>query len=131
MSAAARLVVEVGNVDTTKRAAIDEALLARIKGTGLPVSEPTHLYGADFSLISGFVNDFGKTTVSLDCRSMSVSWDVLSDEFAQSIVRLVYEIDESAETSVYVYNLDVEPDFEYYTNSMKELGMLDKEEASG
>jgi hypothetical protein len=81
--------------------------------------------------VSGYLNESGKTSVSLDVRSMSVSWDVLSDEFAKSLVRLVYEIDGEAETSVYVYNLDVEPDFEYYTRSMKELGMLDKKVVNG
>jgi hypothetical protein len=131
MSAAARLIVEVNEVDPKKEPMISAAILSRIKGTGLPTSEPSHLFGADFSLVSGYLNDSGKTSVSLDVRSMSVSWDVLSDEFAQSLVRLVYEIDGEAETSVYVYNLDVEPDFEYYTRSMKELGMLDKEQVNG
>jgi hypothetical protein len=126
MSAAARIVVEITNVAPQFEADIKDKVLQRISGTGLPTSEGStaHMWGADFSLVCGTV-DNGKIQVSLDARSMSVSWDVLTDAFAESFVRDVYAVDSEAETSVYVYNLDVEPDFEFHTSSMATLGMLD------
>ena len=52
-------------------------------------------------------------------KSISVGWDVLSDAFGEKIVRAVYEADPNAEASVYIYNLDREPDYETHTKAME------------
>lgn len=124
MSASAEVNINVKGVSHDKRDAVVSAVHLALLGTGLPDSPPDKnknvFYGSEYSF-SDTSSWEGTEFYSFDVytKSISVGWDVLSDAFGEKIVRAVYEVDPNAEASVYIYNLDREPDYETHTKAME------------
>jgi hypothetical protein len=125
VSASVEVNISVEGVALDKREAAVAAVNLALHGTGLPDSKNANLYGAEYSFSDTSSWD-GMSHYSFDImsKSLSVSWSVLSDEFVSSIVHAVHEVDPEAQTSVYVYNLDREPDYEGNTSAYKTLGLV-------
>lgn len=124
MSASAEVNINVKGVSHDKKDAVVSAVHLALLGTGLPDSPPDKnknvFYGSEYSF-SDTSSWAGTEFYSFDVytKSISVGWDVLSDAFGEKIVRAVYEADPNAEASVYIYNLDREPDYETHTKAME------------
>ena len=127
MSASVEVNITVKGVSHEKKDAVVSAVHLALLGTGLPdaASDKNAMFGADYTFADTSAWD-GYPTYSFDVytKSLSVGWDVLSDRFGEKIVEAVYAADPEAEASVYVYNLDREPDFETHTKAQKTVGAL-------
>ena len=127
MSASVEVSITVNGVSHEKKDAVVSAVHLALLGTGLPdtKSDKNAMFGSDyvFADMSGWA-DTPFYSFDVYTKSLSVSWDVLSERFGEKIVEAVYAADPEAEASVYVYNLDREPDFETHTKSQKTVGAL-------
>lgn len=127
MSASVEVSITVNGVSHEKKDAVVSAVHLALLGTGLPdtKSDKNAMFGSDyvFADTSGWA-DTPFYSFDVYTKSLSVSWDVLSERFGEKIVEAVYAADPEAEASVYVYNLDREPDFETHTKSQKTVGAL-------
>lgn len=127
MSASVEVSITVNGVSHEKKDAVVSAVHLALLGTGLPdtTSDKNALFGSDYTFAdtSGW-SDTPFYSFDVYTKSLSVSWDVLSERFGKKIVEAVYAVDPEAEASVYVYNLDREPDFETHTKSQKTVGAL-------
>ena len=127
MSASVEVNITVNGVSHEKKDAVVSAVHLALLGTGLPdaASDKNALFGSDYTFAdtSGW-SDTPFYSFDVYTKSLSVSWDVLSDRFGEKIVEAVYAADAEAEASVYVYNLDREPDYETHTKSQKTVGAL-------
>lgn len=63
-----------------------------------------------------------------EVRGWSVSYEVFGQEWSASLVRELYQLDDSLDVEVYVYNLDREPDASYTTREGKRFLQEEKEE---
>lgn len=127
MSASVEVNITIRGVSHEKKDAVVSAVHLALLGTGLPnaASDKNAMFGSDYTFVDTSEWD-GDPTYSFDVytKSLSVAWDVLSDRFGEKIVEAVYAADAGAEASVYVYNLDREPDFETHTKAQKTVGAL-------
>lgn len=127
MSASVEVNITVNGVSHEKKDAVVSAVHLALLGTGLPdtKSDKNAMFGSDYTFAdtSGWA-DTPFYSFDVYTKSLSVSWDVLSKRFGEKIVEAVYAADAEAEASVYVYNLDREPDFETHTKSQKTVGAL-------
>jgi hypothetical protein len=125
VSASVEVNISVEGVALDKREAAVAAVNLALLGTGLPDSKNTNPYGAEYSFSDTSTWE-GMSHYSFDItsKSLSVSWDVLSDEFVGKIIHAVHKVDPEAQTSVYVYNLDREPDFEGHTSAYKTIQLV-------
>jgi hypothetical protein len=55
-----------------------------------------------------------------EARGWSVSWDVFEQEWADSLVKAIYEVAPEADTELFVYNLEREADVVSRTIMVKE-----------
>lgn len=56
-------------------------------------------------------------------RGYSVSWDVFEQEWADNLVKAIYEVAPEADAELYVYNLEREADVASYTKRIKEVAV--------
>lgn len=125
MSASVEVNISVEGVALDKREAAVAAVNLALHGTGLPDSKNANLYGAEYSFSDTSTwAEMTHYSFDISSKSLSVSWDVLSDEFVREIINAVHKVDPEAQTSVYVYNLDREPDYEGHTSAYKTVGAL-------
>lgn len=126
MSASVEVNITVKGVSNEKREAVVSAVHLALLGTGLPdtTSDKNAMFGSDYTFAdtSGW-SDVPFYSFDVYTKSLSVAWDVLSARFGEKIVEAVYAADAGAEASVYVYNLDREPDFETHTPTQKTVGV--------
>jgi len=126
VSASVEVNISVSGVALDKREAAVAAVNLVLLGTGLPESKSENPYGGAEYSFSDTSTWEGMSHYSFDIssKSLSVSWDVLSDEFVGKIIHAVHKVDPEAQTSVYVYNLDREPDFEGHTSAYKTIQLV-------
>ena len=127
MSASVEVNITVKGVSHEKKDAVVSAVHLALLGTGLPdtKSDKNEMFGSDYTFAD--TSEWSDTpfySFDVYTKSLSVSWDVLSDRFGEKIVEAVFAADPNAEASVYVYNLDREPDYETHTKSQKTVGAL-------
>jgi len=127
VSASVEVSITVKGVSHEKRDAVVSAVHLALLGTGLPdaTSDKNAMFGSDYTFAdtSGW-SDTPFYSFDVYTKSLSVAWDVLSERFGEKIVEAVYAADAEAEASVYVYNLDREPDYETHTAAQKTVGAL-------
>jgi len=127
VSASVEVNITVKGVSHEKKDAVVSAVHLALLGTGLPdaTSDKNAMFGSDYTFAD--TSEWSDTpfySFDVYTKSLSVAWDVLSARFGEKIVEAVYAADPEAEASVYVYNLDREPDFETHTKSQKTVGAL-------
>lgn len=127
MSASVEVNITVKGVSHEKKDAVVSAVHLALLGTGLPdaASDKNAMFGSDYTFAdtSGWA-DTPFYSFDVYTKSLSVGWDVLSERFGEKIVEAVYAADPNAEASIYVYNLDREPDYETHTKSQKTAGAI-------
>lgn len=64
-----------------------------------------------------------------EVRGWSVSYEVFDQDWSASLVRELYQLDDSLDVEVYVYNLEREPDASYTTREGRRFMESEKEEA--
>lgn len=58
-----------------------------------------------------------------EARGWSVAWDVFEQEWADSLVKAIYEVAPEADAELYVYNLEREADVVSRTKGIKEVAV--------
>lgn len=127
MSASVEVNITVKGVSHEKKDAVVSAVHLALLGTGLPdtKSDKNALFGSDYTFAdTSEWEDYPTYSFDVYTKSLSVAWDVLSDEFVSKIIQAVHKADPEAEASVYVYNLDREPDYEGHTVAYKTIQLL-------
>lgn len=127
MSASVEVNISVSGVSHEKKDAVVSAVHLALLGTGLPDtrSDKNAMFGSDYTFAD--TSSWADTpfySFDVYTKSLSVSWDVLSNEFVGKIIHAVHKVDPEAQTSVYVYNLDREPDFEGHTSAYKTIQLV-------
>lgn len=99
MSASAEIYISVYNDQRETREGIQELIDSTISDLGFSTSDQKRYFCGYYE--SGII---------VEAKGYSVAWEVFNNGWAENLIRLIHDYDETADVELYVYNLDREAD---------------------